>query len=294
MNCTVQMMFDASQTNRVFGIMSAETFERFRAFVQTELGIKMPETKKTMLQSRLLKRLRAVGKQTYEEYYEYVFNSPGINRELVNLIDVITTNKTDFFREPRHFDYLVQTTLPQLIRISGTGVRREARVWSAGCSSGEEPYTLAMVLSEFAAAYRGFQFSILATDVSTRVLETAKLAIYENEKVEPIPLALRKRYLLQNKDKTKGLVRIVPELRSLVRFQRLNFMDVDFSIPKSMDIIFCRNVLIYFSRPTQEKVLNRLCRYLIPGGFLFMGHSETLNGFKVPLVQTAPTIYRRI
>lgn len=277
----------------VSGTMSDETFARFSAFVQTELGIKMPAAKKTMLQSRLLKRLRAVGKQTYEEYYDYVFGSQGMTRELVNLIDVITTNKTDFFREPKHFDYLVQTALPQLIRICGTGIRRKVRVWSAGCSTGEEPYTLAMVLSEFAAACRGFQFSILATDISTRVLETAKIAIYEHEKAEPIPMLLRKQYLMQSKDKTKGTVRIVPELRSIVRFQRLNFMDDDFGMPKPVDIIFCRNVLIYFDRPTQEKVLNRLCRYLNPGGFMFMGHSETLNGLRVPIVQAAPTIYRR-
>ena len=286
-------MHDNSQMSAVSGTMSDETFARFSAFVQTELGIKMPAAKKTMLQSRLLKRLRAVGKQTYEEYYDYVFGSQGMTRELVNLIDVITTNKTDFFREPKHFDYLVQTALPQLIRICGTGIRRKVRVWSAGCSTGEEPYTLAMVLSEFAAACRGFQFSILATDISTRVLETAKIAIYEHEKAEPIPMLLRKQYLMQSKDKTKGTVRIVPELRSIVRFQRLNFMDDDFGMPKPVDIIFCRNVLIYFDRPTQEKVLNRLCRYLNPGGFMFMGHSETLNGLRVPIVQAAPTIYRR-
>ena len=293
MSYTVQIMFDSNQTSRVSDVMSDETFARFSAFVQTELGIKMPEVKKTMLQSRLLKRLRAVGKTTFEEYYDYVFSSQGMNRELVDLIDVITTNKTDFFREPKHFDYLAQTALPQLIRVCGTGIRRKVRVWSAGCSTGEEPYTLAMVLSDFTCVCREFQFSILATDISTRVLETAKTAIYEHESAEPIPMALRKRYLMQSKDKNKKMVRIIPELRSLVQFQRLNFMDDDFCMREAMDIIFCRNVIIYFDRPTQEKVLNRLCRYLNPGGFMFMGHSETLNGLRVPLVQAASTVYRR-
>jgi chemotaxis protein methyltransferase CheR len=287
-------MFDGSQTGRVADVMSDETFARFSEFVQNELGIKMPEAKKTMMQSRLLKRLRAVGAKTFEEYYDYVFGSQGMNHELINFIDVITTNKTDFFREPKHFDYLVKIALPQLIGVSGTGIRSEVRIWSAGCSTGEEPYTLAMVLSEFAIEHKGFQFSILATDISTKVLETAKIAIYEHEHAEPIPVALRKRYLLQSKDKTKKMVRIVPILRSLVRFQRLNFMDDDFGLSKPLDIIFCRNVLIYFNRQTQEKVLNRLCRYLNPGGFMFMGHSETLNGLRIPLVQAAPTIYRRI
>jgi chemotaxis protein methyltransferase CheR len=287
------MVPENKHMSSISGVMSEKTFALFSEFVQTELGIKMPPAKKTMLQSRLLKRLRTLGKTSYREYYDYVFSSQGLNGELVNLIDVITTNKTDFFREPKHFDYLFQTVLPELINSRGAGVRRKVRIWSAGCSTGEEPYTLAMVLSEYAAACRGFQFTILATDISARVLEAAKIAIYDHQKAAPIPMALRKRYLLQSKDKSKRQVRIVSELRSTVHFQRLNFMDSDFGLRDTMDIIFCRNVIIYFDRPTQERVLNRLCRHLNPGGYMFMGHSETLNGLKVPLIQVAPTIYRR-
>jgi chemotaxis protein methyltransferase CheR len=275
------------------GSMSPETFSRFSVFVHDELGIKMPESKKTMLQSRLLKRLRASGKKTYEEYYEYVFSSGGTSEELAHLIDVITTNKTEFFREPKHFDFLVQTALPELIRAYGTGIRQTAKIWSAGCSTGQEPYTLAMVLSEFAAGYPGFEYIILGTDISTRVLEVAKLAIYNHEHVAPVAMALRKKYLLQSRDRSKRTVRIVPELRSRVRFKRLNFIDNDFGLSEAVDIIFCRNVLIYFDRPTQEMVLNRLCRHLKSGGYLFLGHSETLNGLDVPLVSAAPTIYRK-
>ena len=276
------------------GTMSDELFQRFSTFVYHELGIKMPPVKKTMLQSRLLKRLRVLNKKTYEEYYDYVFSSRGRNGELKHMIDVITTNKTDFFREPKHFDYLTQTALPDLIRSRGTGLRKKAQIWSAGCSTGQEPYTLAMVLCEFALNYPGFQYAILATDISTRVLEAAELAVYDHENVGPISIALRKKYLLQSKDNCKGKVRIIPELRSMVRFQRLNFMDSDFDLRESMDIIFCRNVIIYFDRSTQEKVLNRLCRHLKPGGYMFMGHSETLNGLKVPLILTAPTVYRKL
>jgi chemotaxis protein methyltransferase CheR len=275
------------------GSMSAETFSRFSAFVHNELGIKMPATKKTMLQSRLLKRLRVSGKKTYEEYYEYVFSPQGASQELAHMIDVITTNKTEFFREPKHFDFLVQTALPELIRAYGTGIRQTAKIWSAGCSTGQEPYTLAMVLSEFASGYPGFDYLILGTDISTRVLEVAKLAIYDHEHVAPVDMALRKKYLLHSRDRSKRTVRIVPELRSRVRFRRLNFIDSDFGLREVMDIIFCRNVLIYFDRPTQEKVLNRLCRHLKPGGYVFMGHSETLNGLDVPLVSAGPTIYRK-
>jgi chemotaxis protein methyltransferase CheR len=274
------------------GSMSAETFSRFSAFVHSELGIKMPETKKTMLQSRLLKRLRASGKQTFEEYYDYVFSPQGASQELAHMIDVITTNKTEFFREPKHFDCLTQTALPELIRLYGTGLRQAAKIWSAGCSTGQEPYTLAMVLNEFAARYPGFEYAILGTDISTRVLEAAQIAIYDHELVAPVSMALRKKYLLQSKNKLKRTVRIVPELRSRVRFKRLNFIDSDFDVREVMDVIFCRNVLIYFDRPTQEIVLNRLCRHLRPGGYLFLGHSETLNGLDVPLISAGPTIYR--
>ena len=282
------------QANIVSDTMSQDTFSRFSSFIYNELGIKMPKAKKTMLQSRLLKRLRVLGIKNYEEYFDYVFSPQGMSQELVNMIDVITTNKTDFFREPKHFEYLMQTALPELIRTRGTGIRQKAKLWSAGCSTGEEPYTLAMVLSEFGEIYTGYQFSILATDISTRVLETAKLAIYDNERVEPISHAFRKKYLLRSKDKQKKRVRVAPELRSMVRFQRLNFMDSDLGLRDTLDIIFCRNVIIYFDRPTQEKVLNRLCRHLRPGGYMFMGHSETLNGLKVPLIQAAATIYRKL
>lgn len=280
-------------TNIACDPMSEKTFSRLREFVQDELGIKMPDAKKTMLQSRLLKRLRAVGKKSYEEYCEYVFSSQGMPRELTHMIDVITTNKTDFFREPKHFDYLVQTALPELINTRGTGMREKACIWSAGCSTGEEPYTLAMVLSDFAEKFPGFRFTILATDLSTRVLETAKLAVYDHEKVAPIPMDMRKKYLLRSKDRRSGKVRVIPELRSVVRFGRLNFMENDFGLRETLDIIFCRNVIIYFERSVQEKVLNRLCRYLNPGGFMFMGHSETLNGLNVPLIPMATTIYRK-
>lgn len=273
--------------------MSRKTFVRFQDFVQEELGIKMPDSKKTMLQARLLKRLRKVGMRNFEDYYDYVFSSRGREEEMVHMIDVITTNKTDFFREPGHFRYLQETALPELVRFEGVGRRKKAMVWSAGCSTGEEPYTLAMVLKEFENRCRGFQFRILATDISTRVLDEARLGIYDEVDVEPVPMPLRKRYILRSKDPVRNLVRIVPELRSTVHFQRLNFMSSDFGIREAMDVIFCRNVIIYFDKPTQEKVLNRLCRHLIPGGYMFMGHSETLNGLDVPLVPVAPTVYRR-
>lgn len=274
--------------------LSTRDFTRLSDFIYEQCGIKMPPSKKTMLEARMQKRLRLLGMSSFADYVAWILSPGESDDELIHFIDIVTTNKTDFFREAGHFEYLVQSTLPELIKSEGAGVKRRLTVWSAGCSTGEEPYTLAMVLSEFGERYPGFNFNfqILATDISTRVLEKARSGIYEMEKVEPIPLALKKKYLLRSKDSSKGLVRIAPELRNLVRFRRVNFMDEDFGLRENMDVIFCRNVIIYFDKPTQERLINKFCKYLITGGYLFVGHSETLNNLNVPVVQVAPTIYR--
>jgi chemotaxis protein methyltransferase CheR len=299
-----------SLPNDQFHPMSDKTFLRFSTFIHNELGIKMPEVKKTMLQARLQKRLRKLGISSFDEYYDYVFSSEGIEKELLHMVDVVTTNKTDFFREPQHFDFLVQTAIPDLLgkkqialkpaQKSDSGEnpvpdpKKRISIWSAGCSTGEEPYTLAMILSDFAYRSPGFTFSILATDISTKALKTAMLGIYDHERVEPVPLRLRKRYLLKSKDRNKDLVRIVPELRNYVKFRRLNLMDGSFCIHEKLDIIFFRNVLIYFDRPTQETVLNRICHHLNADSYMFLGHSETLNGLDVPLIPVTTAVYRKI
>ncbi len=272
--------------------MSARTFERFSSFIEDSTGIKMPPAKRTMLEGRLRKRMRKLGLGSFEAYADMVFTSGENSLELVNLIDAVTTNKTDFFREPGHFDYLVKNVLPEHMTAAGHCSRQKLKVWSAGCSTGEEPYTLAIVLSEFAEQHKSFDFSILATDISTRVLDKAVSGVYDAEKIVPVPQALRKKYLLRGKGEKQHLVRIVPELRSRVKFQQLNFMDSEFGIRDRMNVIFCRNVIIYFERAMQEQLLNKFCRYLAPGGYIFMGHSETLSGLNVPLVQVSTTVYR--
>jgi len=274
--------------------LSKNEFQHLSEFIQSEYGIKLPPAKKIMLESRLQKRLRKLGIQEFSEYIDYVFTPEGTASELVNMVDVITTNKTDFFREPHHFEYLTETALPQLIQLDQAGVRRPLKVWSAGCSSGEEPYTLAIVLSEFAEAHPPFTFNILATDLSSRVLEAGSLGIYEKHKIEPIPLNLRKKYLLRSKDSNLDIVRIAPVLRGKAHFKRLNLLEEHYPLHEIMDIIFFRNVIIYFSRGNQEKIINRICRHLRPGGYIFMGHSETLVNMNVPLQQVRPTIYRRL
>lgn len=269
--------------------LSDEEFGKLSSLVQEELGIKMPAAKKTLLESRLQKRLRALGLSSYSDYCDMLFNRGGLANELIHMLDLVTTNKTDFFREAHHFDFLTETVLARFVRQG----KRQMTIWSAGCSSGEEPYTLAMVLSEFARMNPslGFDFSITATDISTRVLEAACRGVYRDDRIAPIPEELKKRYLLRSRDSSKGLVRISPELRSKITFSRVNLMDETYPVDTGLDIIFCRNVIIYFDRPTQERLFAKFCEYLKPGGLIFIGHSETLSGMGLPLSKVATSVY---
>lgn len=277
--------FDARLTDR--------DFARFSRLVYEQCGIKLPPHKRSMLEARLRKRLRALELHTFEDYAELIFARGETTEELVKLIDVVTTNKTDFFREPAHFDYLVKSALPFLVTTFGAGINQPLRVWSAGCSTGKEPYTLAMVLKEYQSGLADFRFDILGTDISTDVLEKAVQGVYAAVKAEPIPAPLKKKYLLRAKNPESRTVRICPELRALVRFTRLNFMDDDFGLREPFDVIFCRNVIIYFDRPTQERLLTKLVHHLETGRYIFLGHSETLLGLNLPLKQMAPSVYRR-
>jgi len=271
--------------------MSDKDFKRFSEFIHSECGIKLPPSKKTMIEARLQKRLRVLGMDDYKTYTEFLFSKTGMEQELHNLIDVVTTNTTSFFREPKHFEFLSANVLPRWLAQHGSS--RPLSIWSAGCSAGMEPYTLAIVLSEFKEQNPGFRFSILATDISNTVLQQAMRGVYNMDQVETISHNLKRKYLLKSKDKTKRLVRVVKDLRDLVSFRRLNFME-NFSFREKMDIIFCRNVIIYFDRPTQEVLLKKFCNNLRDGGNLFIGHSESLAGMALPLQQIAPTIYKRI
>jgi len=276
-------------------VMSEREFNGLSEFIQKELGIMMPPSKKSMLEARLRKRLRALGLHSFDQYCNYVFTPHGVENELIHMIDLVTTNKTDFFREPAHFDYLVREAVPELIKLYGAGDQKTLAVWSAGCSTGEEPYTLAMVLQDFAERRpaSGFDFLILATDISTRVLRAAESGIYDSERIAPIPMEFRKKYLLRSRDRSRGVVRIVQELRNTIRFRRLNFREGEFDFREKLDVIFCRNVTIYFDRYFQEDLLNRFYRQMVPGGYLFTGHSETLNGLNVPFVRVHPAVYRK-
>jgi chemotaxis protein methyltransferase CheR len=270
--------------------MSDSTFRRFSSFIYNELGIKMPDTKKVMLESRLQKRLKDLGYTNFDEYLDFVFSPTGQETELIHMMDVVTTNKTDFFREPTHYDFLKSFVLPEF-KQNNRGAK--LNVWSAGCSSGEEPYTLAMVFNDAMEENLLFDYSIFATDISTRILQRAIDAVYHISRTQGIPRNVMQKYFLKSKNPDIKTVRIIPQLRNKIVFDRLNFMDDYYNVNQQFDIIFCRNVLIYFDRETQEKVINKLCTKLKQGGYFFFGHSESITGINVPLEHIKPTIFRK-
>ncbi|MFP4037241.1 MAG: CheR family methyltransferase [Desulfobacteraceae bacterium] len=275
--------------------MSDRDFIRFSGLIYETCGIRLPPVKKTMLSARLAKRLRALRIPTFDKYYEYLTSTRGWRDELHHMIDVVTTNKTGFFREPAHFEILTQEVLPELLAARGKSGYSKLRFWSAACSSGEEPFTLAMVLEEFASkSPGGLSYEILATDISIRMLQKARAAVYEEEKVNAVPGHLRRKYLMRGRGAREGLVRIVPELRSNVQFERLNLLRTGgFGLKALMDVVFCRNVVIYFNRKTQCELFRRIYDQIQPGGYLFIGHSETLHGIHDGFRSVRATVYQK-
>jgi chemotaxis protein methyltransferase CheR len=269
--------------------LTPANFEFLAEFIENYSGIKMPPTKKTMVECRLRRRAQALGLPSLKEHCAYLLQQGSLDQEAIHLINAVTTNKTGFFREPKHFDFLVGEAIPALLR-QGVLTRGPLKVWSAASSIGAEPYTLAMVLAEQRQKIPGF--SILATDISTQVLKTGMQAIYPESMAHDIPMELRKRYLLRAKHGARDKVRIVPALRSTVRFERVNLMQAPYSVGRDMHVIFCRNILIYFDTDIQRRVLRQLCLHLRPGGFLFLGHSESVAGFGLPLVQAGASVFR--
>lgn len=269
--------------------LTPQNFNRLADFIQGYSGIKMPAGKQTMLEGRLRKRMRVLGIHDINEYCDYLFEQQGLDAEAVDLIDNVTTNKTDFFREPDHFDFLEKTGLPALSRRG----RRQIKCWSSACSTGAESYTLAMVLEDFCTVHPGMDYRILSTDLCTQVLSQALAGVYDGATIDPVPATYRKRYILQAKDPRRDAFRIHPVLRSKMTFARLNIMDRSYPIDRDMDLIFCRNMLIYFEKDVQAKVVQRLCDHIRPGGYLFLGHSESIAGIDLPLDQVANTVFQR-
>lgn len=269
--------------------LSPKNFKRLAELIHGYSGIKMPANKRTMLEGRLRRRMRATQIHSLNDYCRFLFEDDGLESEIVHLIDAVTTNKTEFFREPAHFDFLQGRALPAMAKAGA----RTIKAWSAACSTGAEPYTLAMVLEEHRRQNRRQDYSILCTDLCTQVLAQAHAGVFPEAMIEPVDMELRHRYVMRAKDAARSQVRIVPELRAKLAFARLNLMDEAYPVDRDMDVIFCRNILIYFDKPTQSKVLGRLCQHLRPGGYLFLGHSESIVGIDLPVRQIANTVFQR-
>lgn len=273
--------------------LSDSQFQHLSEFIHTNVGIKMPAEKRLMVQSRLANRLKVLGMNNYDDYLKFTFsNTAQGSEEIALMINAITTNLTVFFRENSHFEYLSNVVLPELAQKN----LKKVELWSAGCSSGQEPYTLSIVMQEFIRENQNSinDYSILATDISSKVLDKAIDAVYPMNEVENLSYDIKKRYFLKSKNQENPTVRVKPETRQKVNFARLNFMDSSYPKTTQKNVIFCRNVLIYFDKKTQESVVRKLLEHLAPGGYLFLGHSETIFGMDLPLKTVGPTIFKKI
>jgi len=262
-------------------------FAGFRDLIYKEAGIKLSELKKALVQARLSKRIRALGLESYSDYYVYLLDN--YDSEKINFINAITTNKTEFFREKKHFDYLNEIVLPAFEK---TG-RKFLRVWSAGCSSGEEAYSIGITLLEYFMGKPRPDIKILATDIDTQVLDAALKGIYKKEQVNIIEPDILRRYFLKGRGGFNGYYQIKDSLGGMVYFRRLNLQDDSFPMKGRFDIIFCRNVIIYFDRPTQKRLFDKIHDYLADDGHLFIGHSENITSFTDRFVLVGNTMYKK-
>ena len=273
------------------GALSAQAYRTIVEIVYEHSRIKLGNDKQTLLSNRLGKRLRELGIATYDDYCARL-KSPGAQEEIEHLVDLISTNHTRFYREPDHFTYLTEKILPGLIpRLHSE--RAPLRIWSAASSSGEEPYTLAIVLSEYLRAHPSLTWKIEASDISRSILAKAERAIYRMDAVEPVPMELLKRYFQKGVGEHDGYCRVRKELREKVRYARVNLFQPEYPITPKQHVIFCRNVMIYFDIPSREAAVKRLTQHLAPGGFLIVGHSESLMGVRHNLVAIKQGIYQK-
>jgi len=265
-------------------------FLLFQRLIEKEVGIHLSPAKKPLLVGRLSRRLRELGLPTLRKYYKRVLADPD---ELTCMIDCISTNETQFFREPLHFQFLERQVFPQWAAQASAWERpKHVRVWSAACSSGEEPYSIAMTLLHRFPRCSGWQIEILATDISTRVLARARAATWPAEKARQIPISHLKSFMLRGTGTQEGKMKAGPEIQQVVRFERLNLLE-ETAYPRSspFDLIFCRNVLIYFQPETKVQIVRRLLNHLAPRGYLFVGHSESLNQLADCVRSVVPTVY---
>ncbi|SFR51697.1 protein-glutamate O-methyltransferase CheR [Thiomicrospira sp. ALE5] len=264
-----------------------QDFKRVRTLVYEFAGIDLSESKRNLVYNRLAKRIRFLGQDSFNQYLDYV-EAQGED-EFVMLINAITTNLTFFFRENHHFDHLANTVIPQLLQQNAAS--KKIRIWSAGCSTGEEPYSIAIVLKETVPA--GWDAKVIATDLDTNVLDTGRQGVYAIDRLKGVEHARVKRWFLKGVAVNDGLVKAKPELQDMIKFGQVNLMQ-DWPIKGPVDVIFCRNVVIYFDKPTQTRLFNRYADLLVNNGHLFIGHSESLNKVSDRFELLGQTIYRKI
>jgi len=272
--------------------LSERDFRRFQRLIQRDSGIVLSDAKKALIPGRHNRRLRALGLTSYGSYLEVV---AGDDAERTRMIDCICTNETRFFREPRQFDFLDQEVLPQWNAMAQSGTMpRRVRAWSAACSTGEEAFSVAMLLRTHFPVADGWRIDVLASDLSTRALGSAHAGVWPIERATDIPQHYRRAYMLRGVAEAEGTMRVRPELQAMVEFRRINLIDAAYAVDAPFDLIFCRNVLIYFDRQTRDAVIARLIRLLVPGGLLFLGHAETITDAPADLQHAGPAAYRRI
>ncbi|MBW1698140.1 MAG: protein-glutamate O-methyltransferase CheR [Deltaproteobacteria bacterium] len=261
-------------------------FLNFKKLVKEKCGIHLHDGKRELVRARIGKRLREANYKSFQQYYKYLMEEDS-GAELTQLLNVISTNLTSFFRETNHFDYLEKEILPAYLKSSRS---RQLLVWSAGCSSGEEAYSLAICFYQSLKTHPGWSAKIFATDISTRVLATAVSGVYHGSRLQKIPFEVLRKYFQKGHGKWKGYYRIKPFIRNMVDFRQFNLMS-PFVFKKGFDIIFCRNVMIYFDKAAQETLINKFYDVLNHGGYLFIGHSESLLSIRHRFKYMKPTIY---
>lgn len=276
--------------------LTDKDFATLRKLVYNLTGINLVESKRTMLASRLSRRLRALGLSSFSDYCDLVSEQAPNGEEIRSMINAVTTNKTEFFRERHHFDYVADVVLPAY-QTPGLLSRRSRslRVWHAGCSTGQEPYSLAMVIADHAPATAGWDIKLLASDIDTNVLQVARDGLYRTEDVMSIPPDMLRKHVMRGRGDNEGKYQMKQYLRDLIQFRHINLLDEPWPLKPTtyFDIIFCRNVVIYFDKPTQQRLFQRFLQRLIPGGYLFIGHSETLHGINDVFMPLGGTIYQK-
>ncbi|MFH2125491.1 MAG: protein-glutamate O-methyltransferase [Pseudomonadota bacterium] len=268
-------------------------YETIRTLVKEKTGINLGLNKRDLVLSRLAKRLRALGLDSFRQYLEYLEGPKGPD-ELVQMINHITTNKTNFFREMHHFEFLTKKLFPELIKAGQSNRFRQIRAWSAGCSSGEEPYSICITASEFLQDKPGWEFKLLATDLDTTMLQKASDMIYESRLLEPVPRHLLHKYFKPVSDNGELLYQASQGLRNMITFRKFNLMRRKYPLKAPVDFIFCRNVLIYFDQKDKTDILTRFHSALKPGGHFFVGHSESLMMVKHLFKNVGTTVYQKI